>query len=245
MEPSTLNLDTRYNILRRVFVLLFLTFMYADVYLVSPNIHKTFVMNEWLLLPETDIIDTYYNAINTRKLLNIDAKVYQYTLIAHEDVNGAPIRRQKVILPQPGPMKSDDFTYYSYPYHDFPTIGSHARFFICNSGSKNWMSRAYSSGKYVRREKMISQRLWPSGIHGSRRPQQENSLRRHLRMATPTSSGTISVRRKPMRRSILLKRRKQCMAEVQGKLEGDGVVILSIVVRSWFSHSLYIHEKIP
>ncbi|KAH9022444.1 hypothetical protein EDB84DRAFT_495731 [Lactarius hengduanensis] len=83
------------------------------------------------------IIDAYYNAINTRKLPNIDAKVYQYTLVAHEKMRGAPIHRQKDILHQLIP-NADDFTFYPHPYHDFPTIGSHAhpRFIICNSGSK-------------------------------------------------------------------------------------------------------------
>ncbi|KAH9042885.1 hypothetical protein EDB83DRAFT_2523877 [Lactarius deliciosus] len=100
--------------------------MYAEVYLVSPNFHKSFVMNLWLLLPETDIIDAYYNAINTRKLPDIDAKVYQYTLIVHENMRGSPIHRRKNIIHQP--IRADDFTYYYYPhpYHDFPTIGSHA-----------------------------------------------------------------------------------------------------------------------
>ncbi|KAH8980750.1 hypothetical protein EDB86DRAFT_510285 [Lactarius hatsudake] len=119
MKPFTLNVDTRYNVLR-----------------LCPDFRKLFVMNLWLFLPETDIIDAYYNAINTRKLPNIDAKVYQYTLIAHENMRGRPIHRRKDITHQP--IRADDFTFYSHPYHDFPTIGSHAhpRFIICNSGSK-------------------------------------------------------------------------------------------------------------
>ncbi|KAH9174455.1 hypothetical protein EDB89DRAFT_2228224 [Lactarius sanguifluus] len=98
MKPFTLNVDTSYNVLR-----------------LSPNFYKSFVTNLWLLLPETDIIDAYYNAINTRKLPNIDAKVYQYTLIAHENMRGVPIHRRKDILHQP--IRADDFTYYPHPYH--------------------------------------------------------------------------------------------------------------------------------
>ncbi|KAH9058353.1 hypothetical protein EDB87DRAFT_1626195 [Lactarius vividus] len=123
MERFTLNVDTRYNILR-----------------LSATFHRAFDANDWLLLPETRIIDAYYNARNTRKLPNIDAEVYRYTLVPHEDMWEIPIHRQK--SPPPDlpmrPPPTDFFNYYLYPYHDFPTIESHVhpRFVICNSGSK-------------------------------------------------------------------------------------------------------------
>src|SRR5260370_31118251 len=47
-----------------------------------------------------------------------------------------PIHRQK--SPPRDPPTAEDFTYYPYPYHDFPTIESHVhpRFVICNGGPK-------------------------------------------------------------------------------------------------------------
>ncbi|KAI9440066.1 hypothetical protein H4582DRAFT_1944801 [Lactarius indigo] len=123
MERFTLNVDTRYNIIR-----------------LSPTLHRAFDANDWLLLPETRIIDAYYEARNTRKLPNIDAEVYQYTLVPHEDMWEIPIHRQKSPPPDSPmrPLPKDFFNYYLYPYHDFPTIESHVhpRFVICNSGSK-------------------------------------------------------------------------------------------------------------
>lgn len=61
---------------------------------------------------------------------------------------GVPIHRQS--FPPPPPPASapaSDFTYYAYPYHDFPTIISHVhpRFIICNTAAKlegdltNWL----------------------------------------------------------------------------------------------------------
>jgi len=122
MERFTLNVDTRYNILR-----------------LSPKFHTAFDENKWLLLPETQIIGAYYDARNTRTLPKIDAEHYKYTLIVHEDMWGIPIHRQKDPPPGPSvPLLAEDFTYYPYPYHGFPTIESHVhpRFIICNSGSK-------------------------------------------------------------------------------------------------------------
>jgi len=122
MSLGTLNVDTRYNIL-----------------LLSPKFHRAFDANEWLLLPEPRIVEAYYNARKTRELPKIDAKVYKYTLIAHEGMRQIPIHRQKDPPPDP-PMQppAEDFTYHPYPYHGFPTIESHVhpRFIICNSGSK-------------------------------------------------------------------------------------------------------------
>ena len=71
MERGTLNVDTRYNILRRMFLPLNFTFMRVDVYLVSPKFHRAFDANEWLLLPEIQIIDAYYNARHTQKVPKI------------------------------------------------------------------------------------------------------------------------------------------------------------------------------
>jgi hypothetical protein len=39
--------------------------MYVDGRLVSPKFHMAYEANEWLLLPETRIIEAYYNARNT------------------------------------------------------------------------------------------------------------------------------------------------------------------------------------
>ncbi|KAH9178779.1 hypothetical protein EDB89DRAFT_978543 [Lactarius sanguifluus] len=120
-EQFPLNLDTRYNILR-----------------LSPTFRRAFNENDWLLLPETWIIDAYYNARNTQKLPDIDAKVHQYTFIAHENMRGLAIPRQQFLPPKPMEPSTEDFSHYHYPYHDFPTIESHVhpRFIICNSGSK-------------------------------------------------------------------------------------------------------------
>ncbi|KAH9178294.1 hypothetical protein EDB89DRAFT_1930442, partial [Lactarius sanguifluus] len=123
MERFTLNVDTRYNIIR-----------------LSSTLHRAFDADDWLLLPETRIIDAYYNARYTRGLPNIDAEVYKYTLIPREEMWEIPIHRQKP-PPSDSPMRpppKDFFNYYLYPYHDFPTIESHVhpRFIICNSGAK-------------------------------------------------------------------------------------------------------------
>ena len=40
-------------------------FVDADVHSVSPKFHRAFDANQWLLLPETRIIDAYYDARNT------------------------------------------------------------------------------------------------------------------------------------------------------------------------------------
>ena len=50
---------------------LYLTFVDADVHSVSPKFHRAFDANQWLLLPETRIIDAYYDARNTN-FLNIN-----------------------------------------------------------------------------------------------------------------------------------------------------------------------------
>ncbi|KAH9077105.1 hypothetical protein EDB83DRAFT_2311708 [Lactarius deliciosus] len=146
MEPSTLNVDTRYNIIR-----------------LSPSFHKTFNANEWLLLPETRIIDAYYDGIDTHKFPIFEDEVYEYTLLAHQSMQKIPIRRQNSTLPSdlPTPTEppAENFTYYHYPYHDFPTIKSHVhpRFVICDSGPKlygHWFewkkeheAREYDIGK--------------------------------------------------------------------------------------------------
>ncbi|KAH9066340.1 hypothetical protein EDB87DRAFT_1590636 [Lactarius vividus] len=86
-------------------------------------------MGGWLLLPETWIIDKYYDAKDDhRKFPDINAPEYQYTLIAHKKMRGVQIGRE--ILRD-------------YPYPDFPTLWPHVHpcFIICNSGSKlsgNW-----------------------------------------------------------------------------------------------------------
>lgn len=76
IEQFTLNDNTRYKILPRMFLPLSLPFMYADdqVHLVSPKFHTAFDANEWLLLPETRVIDAYYNSRNTCKLPNMDVR---------------------------------------------------------------------------------------------------------------------------------------------------------------------------
>ena len=62
---------------------------------------------------------------------------YKYTLLAHPDMRLVPIHRQNS-----PPTNEDepplDFTFYPYPYHDFPVIISHVhpRFVICNTGAK-------------------------------------------------------------------------------------------------------------
>ncbi|KAH9010576.1 hypothetical protein EDB84DRAFT_1098980 [Lactarius hengduanensis] len=107
MERYTLNVDTRYNIL-----------------CLAPTLHRAFDMGLWILLPETWIIERYYDAKDDHRMFpDINAKLYQYTLIPHEKMDGVQIGRD--IL-------------HDYPYRDFPILRSHVhpRFIICNSGSK-------------------------------------------------------------------------------------------------------------
>ena len=72
MKKDTLNVDTRYNIIYRMFLPLTLAFVDANVRLVSPKFHAAFDADKWLLLPETRIIDVYYNARDAGKFPTID-----------------------------------------------------------------------------------------------------------------------------------------------------------------------------
>ena len=47
-------------------------FVDADIHSVSPKFHKAFDANQWLLLPETRILDAYYNATNPDEFPNIN-----------------------------------------------------------------------------------------------------------------------------------------------------------------------------
>ncbi|KAF8812937.1 hypothetical protein BYT27DRAFT_7251425 [Phlegmacium glaucopus] len=78
--------------------------------------HKAFDANKRLLLPKPG---SSTPAI-THQLPNIDADIYKYTLVAHEDVwntdtDNSPLHLILCDLP---PAK--DCTYYPHPYHDFP-----------------------------------------------------------------------------------------------------------------------------
>jgi hypothetical protein len=48
--------------------------MCVDVRLVSPKFHRAYDANEWLLLPETRIIDAYYKARNTPEFPEFDVR---------------------------------------------------------------------------------------------------------------------------------------------------------------------------
>ena len=154
MPRFTLNIDTRANVIRRTFYpnlkCIFLTLTSASV---SSKFHKLFDSNRWLLLPETSIIKTYYNAKN-KKFPDIDVRTvlyfiscyyltlrqqpsYKYTLVAHPDMRLVPIHRQNS-PPTDEDAPPQDFTFYPHPYHDFPVIVSHVhpRFVVCNTGAK-------------------------------------------------------------------------------------------------------------
>ncbi|KAH9030211.1 hypothetical protein EDB85DRAFT_1891680 [Lactarius pseudohatsudake] len=86
----------------------------------SPNFHKTFNANKWLL-PETWIINTYYDGIRTHKFPVFEDEVYEYTLIAYQGMQNISVCRQKSTLPGdpsdlPTPMEppTEDFTNYHY-----------------------------------------------------------------------------------------------------------------------------------
>ena len=55
-----------------MFLPLRFSFIHVDVHPVSPVFHRAFVAKEWLLLPETWIIEAYYNAKDTGEFPNID-----------------------------------------------------------------------------------------------------------------------------------------------------------------------------
>ena len=62
--------------------------------------------------------------------------MYHYTLLARPDMIFVPIHRQNSLPTEGSPPV--DFTLYTHPYHNFPTIISHVhpRFVLCNTGSK-------------------------------------------------------------------------------------------------------------
>jgi len=60
MPRFTLNVDTRANVIRRTH-LPSIYFHGPYHLLVSSKLHKLFDSSHWLLLPETSIIDVYYN----------------------------------------------------------------------------------------------------------------------------------------------------------------------------------------
>ena len=72
MAAGSLDVDTRYNIIRRMLHPLPFAFVDADVHSVSPKFRKAFDANKWLLLPETRILDAYYNATNPDEFPNIN-----------------------------------------------------------------------------------------------------------------------------------------------------------------------------
>ena len=55
-----------------MFLPLIFAFVDTNICLVSPKFYKAFDANKWLLLPETRIIDVYYNAKNTGAFPAID-----------------------------------------------------------------------------------------------------------------------------------------------------------------------------
>lgn len=118
MTRFTLNVDTRINIIR-----------------LNSKLHRLFDSGDWLLLPETSIIDRYHEAVFSKCPL-IDEPVYRYILVAHPDMLLVPIHRQHSPPIQGKPPV--DFTLHSHPYPEFPTIVSHVhpRFVLCNAGAK-------------------------------------------------------------------------------------------------------------
>ena len=72
MTPGSLNVDTRYNIIRRMLHRLPFAFVDADVRSVSPKFHRAFDTNKWLLLPETRILNAYHNVTNPDEFPSIN-----------------------------------------------------------------------------------------------------------------------------------------------------------------------------
>lgn len=131
---------------------------------VSAKFQKAFDSGKWLL-PETTIIDTYYNALHTPCFPHIGDNVYKYTLIAHPDMESIPIHRQADPPPVPSlKLRAADFTYYAHSYHNFPVINSHVhpRFIICNSGSKltDLLTWTRDYGALARDDMMKVQAIW-------------------------------------------------------------------------------------
>ncbi|KAH8994548.1 hypothetical protein EDB92DRAFT_1815065 [Lactarius akahatsu] len=196
--------------------------MYADVYL-------TFVINSWLLLPETDIIDVYYNSINTCKLPKIDANVYQYTLIAHEKMRGVPIHDRRTsyisgsLMLTISPftplliMTSPPLDHMPIPASLYAIAGSK----LDKSGLLQWQAREMRKGDLA---KVVA--IWnsweqevPTGEFVEKTSEDASGdpdiIEDHKTCFLSTDSNTSD---------------SKCMAEVRWKLEGDGVEILSIVV---------------
>ncbi|KAH9015416.1 hypothetical protein EDB84DRAFT_1582187 [Lactarius hengduanensis] len=123
MERFTLNVDTRYNIIR-----------------LSPTLHRHSMRmigyfspkpesSMRTTMPETPAgsLTLMRRFINTLSFHARRCGRYRYT-------DKSPLRPIHLCDP---PLE-DFFNHYLYPYHDFPTIESHVhpRFIICNSGAK-------------------------------------------------------------------------------------------------------------
>ncbi|KAF8621254.1 hypothetical protein AX15_007915 [Amanita polypyramis BW_CC] len=53
---------------------------------VSIKLHRAFDSAKWLLLPETSIIDTYYNARSMSKFPNIEVRIISFNIALNEVV---------------------------------------------------------------------------------------------------------------------------------------------------------------
>ena len=124
-----------------------------------PNfICRTYDSKQWLLLPETLIINAYYAAIEKAGFPTIDVCVVPFIILHVKLMSIVGYRTNVISTPSShtqrcwkyqfinksfhhlsnlcGPLHATSFI--PHPYHDFPTIVSHVhpRFVICNSGSK-------------------------------------------------------------------------------------------------------------
>ncbi|GJJ11827.1 hypothetical protein Clacol_006065 [Clathrus columnatus] len=137
MEPRTLNLDTRHNIMR-----------------LSSKFHDLFDDGLWLLVPEQEIVDQYFQALpNARSGTRPEGlpeiavhcnsgPPYEYTIFAHPNMRPVPLFRQKdesVITETHENLNEtltkNDFEFIPHPFMDV-VVKSHVdpRFVICNIG---------------------------------------------------------------------------------------------------------------
>ncbi|KIJ97491.1 hypothetical protein K443DRAFT_681518 [Laccaria amethystina LaAM-08-1] len=122
VKSGTLNSNTRRNIFR-----------------LSAKLHRLFDEEKWLLLPETKIVDQYYEHYREAGYADefpvIKDLSFNYTLVAHPDMRQVAIHRrvEGVDINTPGAFKT-----FIYPFDTFPVIVSHVHpcFVICNSGQK-------------------------------------------------------------------------------------------------------------
>ncbi|KAF8869661.1 hypothetical protein BD779DRAFT_1681849 [Infundibulicybe gibba] len=134
MRYGTLNIDTRQNIFK-----------------LGCTLHFLFDQGQWILLPDTKIIERYYEAASASKgadrvdpetrraaFPDIHEGPYSYRLLARSPMRRVPIHREEPPEQPRDYVLADDFTFLPFPLYNGQKFKSHIhpKFVICNAGQK-------------------------------------------------------------------------------------------------------------